>query len=325
MTILDRLAAGPVLGDGGYLLELERRGYVQAGPFTPEVVIDHPEVVMTLHREFLRAGAEVLQTMTFYATEDKLSTVGLQGKRDEINRTAVEVARAVAAEADAMVAGNLSLTWAYDPADSRSHDWVRGLFDAQIEQQISAGPPDFFIGETFSWLGEALLYVERVKRSGLPVMVTMSFERVPAQSLEGHDPAECARRLEQAGADVVGVNCLSGPRQQLPIAIQMKQAVSCFVAAQPVAFRTSDEAVDFTAYAEFPVALDPLVLTRHEMASYAKDAASAGVDYIGSCCGSAQHHVRAMAEALSKRSSDERPWRSITGKPMSGYEYYRPE
>jgi betaine-homocysteine S-methyltransferase len=263
--------------------------------------------------------------MTFYATEAKLATVGLAGKRDEINRTAVEVARLVAAEADALVAGNLSLTWAYDPSDAGSPDRVRALFDAQIDQQIAAGPPDFFIGETFSWLGEALLYVERAGRSGLPVMVTMSFERLRALSLDGLDPAECARRLEQAGAQIVGVNCLNGPSQQLPIAVQMKQAVSCYVAAQPAAFRTSDEAVDFTAYAEFPTALEPLVLTRDEMASYAKDAASAGIDYIGSCCGSVQHHVRAMAEALLKRSSEERPWRSNSGKPMSAYEYYRPQ
>jgi homocysteine S-methyltransferase len=99
--ILERLAEGPVLGDGGYLLELEKRGYVQAGPFTPEMVVEHPDALAQLHREFLRAGVDVLQTMTFYASEDKLSTVGMQGKVDEINRTAVRVAREVAAEGDA--------------------------------------------------------------------------------------------------------------------------------------------------------------------------------------------------------------------------------
>src|SRR5438093_8283617 len=94
--ILERLAGGPGLGDGGYLLELEKRGYVQAGPFTPEVVIDHPGALEELHREFLRAGVDVLQTMTFYASDDKLATVGLDGKVDEINRAAVQIARKVA-------------------------------------------------------------------------------------------------------------------------------------------------------------------------------------------------------------------------------------
>src|SRR5207253_10643285 len=103
--ILERLAEGPVLGDGGYLLELEKRGYVQAGPFTPEVVIDHPDALEQLHREFLRAGVDVLQTMTFYASDDKLATVGLDGKVDELNRAAVKLARAVASDGDALVAG----------------------------------------------------------------------------------------------------------------------------------------------------------------------------------------------------------------------------
>ena len=216
--ILERLAEGPVLGDGGYLLELEKRGYVQAGPFTPEVVVEHPDALAQLHREFLRAGAEVLQTMTFYASDDKLATVGMEGTVDEINRNAVRIAREVASEGDALVAGNLSLTWAYDAADGASHDHVRGLFDRQLRDQLDAGPPDFWIGETFSFLGEALLFVERAKETGLPVMVTMSFEALPAKTYEGDAPGEAAKKLADAGADIVGVNCLNGPAQQLPIA-----------------------------------------------------------------------------------------------------------
>ena len=91
--IMEKLAEGTVLGDGGYLLELEKRGYVQAGPFTPEVSLTNPEALLQLHREFIRAGADVIQTLTFYASEDKLATVGLAGKVQEINRAAVRVAR----------------------------------------------------------------------------------------------------------------------------------------------------------------------------------------------------------------------------------------
>ena len=220
--ILERLAQGPVLGDGGYLLELEKRGYVQAGPFTPEVVIEHPDALAQLHREFLRGGVDVLQTMTFYASDDKLATVGMQGKVDDINRNAVQVARQVAEEGDALVAGNLSLTWAYDPKDPASADHVRGLFDRQLQDQTDAGGVDFWIGETFSFVGEALLFVERAKRTGLPVMATMCFEQPQPRSYEGDSPADCARKLVDAGADIVGVNCLNGPEQQLRIAIEMR-------------------------------------------------------------------------------------------------------
>src|ERR671936_1546894 len=144
--------------------------------------------------------------MTFYASDDKLATVGLGGQVDEINRTAVGIAREVAAEGDALVAGNLSLTWAYDPSDPGSADHVRALLDRQLQDQLDAGPPDFWIGETFSYLGEALLFVERAKATGLPVMATMSFEQPTPRSYEGDSPGDCARALANVGADIVGVN-----------------------------------------------------------------------------------------------------------------------
>jgi methionine synthase I (cobalamin-dependent) len=322
--ILERLAEGVVLGDGGYLLELEKRGYVQAGPFTPEVVIEHPEALVQLHREFLRAGAEVLQTMTFYASDDKLATVGMAGKVDEINREAVRIAREVAAEGGASVAGNLSLTWAYDPNDDASPDHVRGLFDRQLQDQLDAGPPDFWIGETFSFTGEALLFVERAKATGLPVMATMSFEKLPARSYEGDTPGEAAKKLANAGADVVGVNCLNGPAQQLPIAIEMVEALggSTSVAAQPVAYATSDDSPDFTSSSDFPYGLSARTLARGDLAAFAADARDAGVRYIGSCCGSVAEHVRAMAKVLGKLPPEERAWKSTTGQAMSAYEYH---
>src|SRR5437870_11771941 len=180
---------------------MEKRGYVQAGPFTPEVSLTHPDALAQLHREFLRAGAEVLQALTFYASEDKLATVGLSGRVDDINRAAVTVAREVASEGDALVAGNLSLTWAYEPDDPASADHVRALFDRQLQDQTDAGPPDFWIGETFSYLAEALLFVERAKATGLPVMATMCFEQAMPRSYEDLTPAECAKQRAGAGAD----------------------------------------------------------------------------------------------------------------------------
>ncbi len=320
--ILERLAEGVVLGDGGYLLELEKRGYVQAGPFTPEVSITHPEALTQLHREFMLAGAEVLQTLTFYASEDKLATVGLAGKVDEINRAAVKIAKQVAADGDVLVAGNISLTWAYDPKDPKSPDRVRVLFDRQIGVMMAAGGVDFIIGETFSWLGEALIAVDRIKKAGLPAMVTLSFEKEP-RAYEGDSPADCAKKLFDAGADIVGINCLRGPEHTLPLLKEMRAAVSGYLAAQPAAYHTTDEHPDFTEMPDFPYALDPLQLPRAAMADFAIQARNMGVNYIGSCCGSVAAHVRAMARALGKLPAEERKWRIDYSKPMSAYEYHK--
>src|SRR5262249_37412223 len=196
--LLDRLRDGVVLGDGGYLLELEKRGYVRGGPFTPEVSLTNPEALVELHREFLRAGAEVLQALTFYASEDKLATVGLGGRVDDINRAAVACAREAASGSEALVAGNLSLTGACDPKEPAPADHVRALFDRQLEVQMEAGI-DLVIGETFTWLGEAEICAERATQTGLPVMVTMSFEKHP-HAYEGPGPGACAKRLVDAGA-----------------------------------------------------------------------------------------------------------------------------
>ncbi len=317
--ILERLAVGPVLGDGGYLLELEKRGYVQAGPFTPEAVIEHPEAVLQLHREFVQAGSEVLQALTFYASKEKLGTTGYADRVEEINREAVRLAHQAAGER-VLVAGNLSLTWMYDPKDVKSEDRVRALLDQQLDLQVSEGI-DFVICETYSYLREALLAVERSRKTGLPVMATMCFEKKPI-SAEGKTPAECAQALEDAGADIVGVNCLNGPEQMMPIAIEMRNAVDTYVAAQPVAYRTTGEKPDFTSWPNFPYGLSPMQLSRGEMADFARKAKEAGLNLIGSCCGSVAEHVRAMAKVLGRLPTDERDWKSTTGRAMSAYEYY---
>src|SRR3972149_9147730 len=91
--LLERLQKGVVLGAEGYVFELERRGYVKAGPFVPEVVLDYPEAVRELHREFLRAGAEVMVALTYYSHREKLRTVGREDDLEPLNRPALRLAR----------------------------------------------------------------------------------------------------------------------------------------------------------------------------------------------------------------------------------------
>src|SRR5215472_18629885 len=194
--ILERLKEGPVLGDGGYLLELEKRGWVRAGPFTPEVALTYPDAVRELHVEFREAGADVLQALTFYASRDKLATVGLENRLEDLNRAAVRIAREAAGDR-CLVAGNLSLTWMYEPGSPAAADRVRQTFDEQLAVQVEEGV-DFIIGETFSWLGEALIAVDCAKKTGLPVMVTICFEN-ENKTAEGKSAAEAAKALVDSG------------------------------------------------------------------------------------------------------------------------------
>ena len=317
--ILERLSEGVVLGDGGYLLELEKRGRVRAGPFTPEVALNNPESLLELHREFRDAGAEVLQALTFYASRDKLATVGMGERVEELNRAAVRIAKQAAGDR-CLVAGNLSLTWMYEPNDKAAADRVRKTFDEQLDVQVAEGV-DFIIGETFSFLGEALLAVERAKKTKLPVMVTVCFENEDITT-DGKTAAEVARALADAGADVVGINCLRSPEHTLPLMAEMRKAVPGYIGCQPVAYRTTHTHRDFTSLPAFPDQLEPYQLTRREMAEYAVKARELGVNYIGACCGAVATHIREMARALGKLPADERVWKKGGEKPMSAYEYY---
>jgi betaine-homocysteine S-methyltransferase len=318
-SILDRLTQGVVLGDGGYLLALENRGYVQAGPFTPEVTIEHPNALRALHEEFLHAGAEVLQVLAFYASENKLAQIGYAGKLADINRAAVKIAREVARD-QALVAGDICLTWKYQPGDSAGADECRRLFDAQIGYQMDVGV-DFFIGETFLWAGEAMLALERIRKTGLPAMVTLAFEG--HRTREGKTPAEAAKMLEGAGADIIGTNCWMDPIHMLPIVAEMRQAVKCYVAAQPAAYRCTDEVPFFTGSKGFPDKLNPYELTRYDLGDFAKQALDLGVNYIGGCCGCEGSHIRQMARVLGKMPVEEREWSKDYQHPQSATEAYK--
>src|SRR6266481_4957981 len=114
-----RLRRDVVLGAEGYVFELERRGYIKAGPYVPEVVLDFPEAVRELHREFLRAGSDVMVALTYYAHREKLRDVGRENDLELMNRQAVRLANEVAREGDALVAGNVCNTWAYDPQNAK--------------------------------------------------------------------------------------------------------------------------------------------------------------------------------------------------------------
>src|SRR5947208_17072047 len=136
-SLYDRLEQDVVLVAEGYLFELERRGFLKSGPYVPEVVLDHPDAVRELHREFLRAGADVMVAFTYYGHREKLRTIGREDDLEPLNRQALRLAKETAAEGDALVAGNICNTWAYDPeAPESSGEVVREMYREQVEWAV---------------------------------------------------------------------------------------------------------------------------------------------------------------------------------------------
>jgi betaine-homocysteine S-methyltransferase len=289
--LLERLQnGGVVLGDGGYLMGLRLRGFARENHMTPLVVVEHPDAVQQLTREFRDAGSEVLQTLTFFGTRNMMEYEGLGDRAEEINRTAVQIAKEVAGD-DVLVAGNLCsptiVTKDFIPGDERAQKYVAGLLEEQLAWIVDEGV-DLLILETFSWLEEALLALELAKQTKLPTIVTMAYEGHSLSKIfEGIAPGECSERLSDAGADVVGVNCLVGPKNMLSLAEQMQQQTDRPIAIQPSAFHTWWEAVE-----------EPIAPSR--FARFARDAQERKMGYLGACCGAGPEHIRAMAEALGK-------------------------
>lgn len=322
-SLQQRLSEGVVIGAEGYVFELERRGYIKAGPYVPEVVLDAPEAVIGLHREFLRAGADVMVALTYYAHREKLRVLGRDGELEAMNRAAVRMANQVAAEGDALVAANICNTWSYDPREpERTGAIVRAQYEEQLGWALEEGV-DFVIHETNDYLAEALIGLEVCHDLGLPAMVTFASVR-PDHTYDGIPYVEACRRVADAGATIVGLNCSRGPETITPLLSEIRAAVDCAVAAQPVPFHTCDAVPAFESLRTrgggraFPIALESFQCSRFEMADFARWAHAKGIEYIGICCGGGPHHVRAMAEALGRETPASRYSPAIELHPVLG-------
>ncbi|HVF65958.1 MAG TPA: homocysteine S-methyltransferase family protein [Casimicrobiaceae bacterium] len=309
-TLLQRLEQGPVICAEGYVFELERRGYLQAGAFVPEVVLEHPEAVTQLHRDFVHAGSDVVEALTYYAHREKLRVIGREGDLEPINRKALELARTVARESGTLFAGNICNTNIFDPADRESHRAVRSMFEEQVGWAADAGC-DFVIGETFSYAQEALIALDVIKAAGQPAMMTLAVHQEDV-TRENWTVVDACKRLADAGADVVGLNCTRGPGTMMPLLKKIRAGITTHVAALPVPYRTHDGEPTFQSLRDphwhgepggrpFPIALDPFTCNRHEIAAFGKEALAMDIRYLGVCCGAGPHHIRALAEAVGKR------------------------
>ena len=309
LSFTERLDEGPVICAEGFLFELERRGYLSAGEFVPEVALEYPEALKALHLDFQHAGSDIVEAFTYNGHREKMRIIGKEELLEPLNRTALQIARDVADRVPGnLMAGNISNTNIWDPADEDKQAEVRSMFEEMIGWAVEEGA-DIVIGETFYYAGEALAALEIAKATGLPTVITlapMAFEEMA----DGLSIVETAQRLEQGGADVVGMNCFRGPETMMPWLKQIREAVSCHVGALPIPYRTTKEEPTFFNLSDkdarvpsphgrtFPTALDPLYANRYEIGAFAKEAFGIGVNYLGVCCGASPMLIREVAESV---------------------------
>ncbi|MDX1710871.1 MAG: homocysteine S-methyltransferase family protein [Rhodovibrionaceae bacterium] len=312
--LLERLDAGPVICAEGFLFELERRGYLSAGEFVPEVALEHPEALRQLHVDFQRCGSDIVEAFTYNGHREKMRVIGKEELLEPLNRAALKIAREVADAAPNgpdLMAGNISNTNIWDPDDPKVMAEVRAMFEEMCGWAVEEGA-DLLVGETFYYAGEAFCALEVMRATGLPCVVTIApmGENTMRDQLS---PVETCRRLAEMGADVVGMNCFRGPATMMPALRDIRAAVDCHVAALPVPYRTTPEHPTFFNLPDehgctcpsphgrtFPTALDPLFMNRYEIRRFAEEALELDIRYLGICCGNSPMLTREVAEATGR-------------------------
>jgi len=302
-SLIERLQEGVVFCGEGYLFGLEKRGYVQVGPYVPTVVLDYPGAVKELHREFMRCGSDVVPAFTYYAHREKMRLVGREHQLEELNRKAIRLAKEVAAEGNCLVAGDICNTNVWEPTLPETQEEARTMFREQCQWAKEEGV-DFIIAETLSYYGEANAALEEIKKVGLPAVVTLSFHK-SGEMRDGVNVIEAMKRLAENGATVVGLNCARGPATMYEYLKEAKKVLPPHVglAALPVPYKTTAEKPTFQSLCRHEamyLELEPYTHTRFEMADWAVKFSQIGVNYLGVCCGGEPYMLRAMAEAVGR-------------------------
>src|ERR1700730_8157574 len=291
-AFFDRLATGtPILFDGGMGTQL----YAQGVPYErcfDELNLLQPDLVQAVHRAYIAAGAEVIETNTFAANRVRLAAYGLERRVRDINFRAVKIAREareVSGEPVFLAGSVSSIGQPIAPVGTITAHEARAIFVEQIEALLEAGV-DLLVLETFSSpleLREAVLAARSVS-ADLPIIAEVSVDE-DGNTLAGASPAGVVGVLAALKVDVLGVNCGVGPQAALDAIRQMRPLTSTPLSAMPNAgFPTTQGGRQI------------YVSTPEYFAEYARRFAESGVSIIGGCCGTTPQHIVAMRSALSR-------------------------
>jgi methionine synthase I (cobalamin-dependent)/5,10-methylenetetrahydrofolate reductase len=284
-----RLRGRPLLLDGAMGTLLYSRGIPQSSCLD-ELVLVRPELVSAIHREYLEAGADAIETNTFGANRFRLAEYGLDKAGGRLNRRAAQLAREARETIgrEALVAGSIGPLGRSSRSQSEPHPGLaRAAFREQIEGLLEGGV-DLLLFETFQRLDSLLLAIEEAKRAGdLPVIAQMTFGE-DLRALDGTTPEAAAARLADAGVDTVGVNCGAGPKVCLEALSRTgppSPAVARSIVPNAGLPRRVEGAFVYAAGPEYFGDMVPEML-------------AAGARILGGCCGTTPLHTRAMRAAI---------------------------
>ncbi|MEO6208969.1 MAG: bifunctional homocysteine S-methyltransferase/methylenetetrahydrofolate reductase [Gemmatimonadaceae bacterium] len=252
-----------------------------------ELNVRSPELVLDVHRAYVKAGAELLETNSFGANRLKLAQYGLENHVAEFNRRAAEIARE-AAGANVLVAGAVGpLGVRIEPFGATSREEARGHFREQMQALLEGGA-DCFLLETFGDLGEIEQAIAAARELSMstPVIAQMTIGQDGLTPF-GATPEDVARALDDWGADVIGLNCSVGPQAILEAIERMAAVTKRKLSAQPNAGMPRDVS-GRTMYLASP----------EYMASYARHFIQAGAKLIGGCCGTTPEHTKALVDGI---------------------------
>src|ERR1700751_1297498 len=284
---LTRLSKAPILCDGAMGTLLYAKGIFINRSYD-ELNLSQPDLIRSVHQDYLHSGAEIIETNTFGANSFRLGRHSLADRVREVNLAGAQLARDAAKSFDVWVAGSVGpLGIRIEPLGKTSFEEARAAFREQIES-LAEGGVDLLILETFGYVEElhqAMLAARDVNPK-LPVVASVTVDE-ESNCLDGSDPESFAAKLVDWGADVIGCNCSIGPVAMLDAIERVRAVTSLPLAAQPNAGmpRSVDGRNIYLCSPEY-------------MASYARKFVGSGVRLVGGCCGTTPEHIRVMKSAL---------------------------
>lgn len=284
---LERIQAGEKLvSDGATGSNLQQRG-LPVGKSGENWVLENPDGIVALARDFVEAGSDVILTCTFGASRLHLEHMELADKTEEINRTAVALAKK-AAQGTAMVAGSIGPTGAMlQPYGTLSAEDAEATFAEQARFLIDAGV-DLIVVETMFDLGEATAAVKGVRSAGdIPLVCSFSYDR-GTKTMMGVTPTKAGKALEALGVDLVGINCGRSLDENLAALKELRGAISLPLWFKPNAGLPATNSMGDLHYD----------LTPEMMAAPVAEWAAAGASVMGGCCGTSPQHLAAIARAV---------------------------